>query len=723
MSMDALGALNEKQKAAAAETEGAVLIFAGAGSGKTRVLTHRVAHLLALGRAPAQKILAVTFTNKAAGELRGRLAQLVGAQAHGLWVGTFHSIGVRILRRDGINVGVAPNFVIYDETDQRALVREILRDLNLDERHYPPGGIIAQISRAKERCQDASAFADTADGHLSRTVASIYVEYERRLAKANALDFDDLIMRTLALLERDDDLARHYQHRFAYVLVDEYQDVNQAQYRMVRALSLGSKNICVVGDDDQSIYSFRGADHRIILRFERDFPGAKTFRLERNYRSTKPVLAAANALVSHNTQRHHKKLWTSREGGKPVRVYAASSDRDEARFIVELIQTGIREDGRSFSDYAVLYRTNAQSRAVEEAMLAIGMPYRIVGGVGFYARAEIKDALSYLRYIVNRDDGISLRRIINAPRRGIGQSSLNAIADEGARRGKTFAQALADPEIVATAAPKKAKDIAAFLRDVEAFAALGDEKGPAALLVSVLEDTGYVRELQAEDTPESESRIENLRELIGVAREYEEREGPDVLGFLSTISLVSDLDALDASKSAVTLMTLHMAKGLEFPVVTLCGLEEGIFPHNRALLDPSEIEEERRLCYVGLTRAQDELYLTFARRRMTYGSAYMHPPSRFFGEMSGLEYLNVPPVPAVGSGGGWEDVALPNRATEVVVDLAVGDAVMHQKFGRGAVLDVRGAGGDAFVTVQFETAGRKSIMLNYAKLEKIEDPV
>ncbi len=720
--MDPLAALNDEQRAAAADTEGAVLIFAGAGSGKTRVLTHRVAHLLDLGKTPAYKILAVTFTNKAAGELRSRLAQLVGPAAHSLWVGTFHAIGVRILRRDGIAVGVGPNFVIYDETDQRALVREILRDLNLDERHYPPGGIIAQISRAKERCQDASAFADTADGHLSKTVAAIYAEYERRLAKANALDFDDLIMRTLALLERDDDLARHYQHRFAYVLVDEYQDVNQAQYRMVRALSSGSKNICVVGDDDQSIYSFRGADHRIILRFERDFPGAKTFRLERNYRSTKPVLTAANALVSHNTQRHHKKLWTSREGGKPVRVYAANSDRDEARFIVDLIQAGIREDGRSFSDYAVLYRTNAQSRAVEEAMLAIGMPYRIVGGVGFYARAEIKDALSYLRYIVNRDDGISLRRIVNAPRRGIGQSSLNAIADEGARRGRTFAQALADPEIVSAAAPKKAKDIAAFLRDIEAFARLGDERGPAALLVSVLEDTGYVRELQAEDTPESESRIENLRELIGVAQEYEEREGPDLLGFLSNISLVSDLDALDASTSAVTLMTLHMAKGLEFPVVTLCGLEEGIFPHNRALLDPSEIEEERRLCYVGLTRAQDELYLTFARRRMTYGSAYMHPPSRFFGEMSGLEYLNAPPVLAAGSGGGWEDVALPTRTTETLA-LAVGDAVMHEKFGRGSVLDVRGAGGDAFVTVQFETAGRKSIMLNYAKLEKIEDPV
>ncbi|MBV8668237.1 MAG: UvrD-helicase domain-containing protein [Candidatus Eremiobacteraeota bacterium] len=720
--MDPLEALNDEQRAAAAATDGAVLIFAGAGSGKTRVLTHRVAYLLEQGKAPAHAILAVTFTNKAAGELKSRLRQLVGDQAHGLWVGTFHSIGVRILRRDGTAVGVAPNFVIYDETDQRALVREILRDLNLDERHYPPGGILAQISRAKERALDAAAFAGSADGHLSQTYASVYTAYERRLTRANALDFDDLIMRTLALLERDDDIARKYRQRFAYILVDEYQDVNEAQYRMVRALSRGTGNICVVGDDDQSIYSFRGADHRIILRFERDFPGATTFRLERNYRSTKPVLTAANALVSHNTQRHRKKLWTSREDGKPVRVYAASSDRDEARFIVELVQAGIREEGRSFNDFAILYRTNAQSRAVEEAMLAIGMPYRIVGGVGFYARAEVKDALSYLRYIVNRDDGVSLRRIINAPRRGIGQSTLNAIGDEGARRGLTFAQALADASVVAAAAPKKVKDIAAFLADIDAFARLGDERGPAALLVSILEETGYVRELQAEDTPEAQSRIENLRELIGVAREFEEREGPDLIGFLSTISLVSDLDAMDEKTSAVTLMTLHMAKGLEFPVVTLCGLEEGIFPHNRALMDPSEVEEERRLAYVGLTRAMDELYLTFARRRMTYGNAYMHPPSRFFGEMSGLEYLNAPPMPAVGQSGGWEDLALPSRATNTMpLELAIGDLVNHQKFGRGTVLEVRGAGGDAFVTVQFETAGRKSIMLNYAKLEKVEN--
>jgi len=719
--MDPLASLNDEQRAAAAETEGAVLIFAGAGSGKTRVLTHRVAHLLAQNKAPAYRILAVTFTNKAAGELKSRLAQLVGKDAHGLWVGTFHSIGVRILRRDGAAVGVAPNFVIYDETDQRALVKEILKDLNLDERHFPPGNILAQISRAKERCQTAEAFADSAEGQLSKTTVAVYLQYERRLAKSNALDFDDLIMKPLALLERGDELSKYYQSRFSYVLVDEYQDVNEAQYRMVRALSRGSGNICVVGDDDQSIYSFRGADHRIILRFERDFPGAKTFRLERNYRSSAAVLNAANALVTHNTQRHHKKLWTPREGGKPVTVFCAGTDREEARFIVELIRAGIREEGRSFNDFAVLYRTNAQSRSVEEAMLSEGMPYRVVGGVGFYARAEVKDALSYLRFIANRKDSVSARRIINAPRRGIGQSTLNAIGEEGARRGLSFAEALADPAIVESAAPKKARDIAAFMRDIEVFTRVGEERGPAALLVSVLEETGYVRELQAENTMESQSRIENLQELIGVARDYEEREGPDLLGFLSNISLVSDLDAMDVSKSAVTLMTLHMAKGLEFPVVVLCGLEEGIFPHNRSLLDPSEIEEERRLCYVGLTRAMDELYLTFARRRMTYGSAYMHPPSRFFGEMAGLEYLNAPPVPAIGgSTGGWDDVALPAPAlAQEPIDLSVGDRVMHQKFGPGVVLDVRGAGGDAFVTVQFENAGRKSIMLNYAKMEKL----
>src|SRR5271166_3912394 len=365
--MDPLDSLNEEQRAAAAHTEGAVLIFAGAGSGKTRVLTHRIAHLLAADLAPPHRILAVTFTNKAAGEMHSRLHGLVHDAAHGLWVGTFHSIGVRILRRDGIAVGVAPNFVIYDEADQRTLVREVLRDLNIDERNYHPGAVLRHISRAKERLLDPAAYAQTADGELSPIVASLYAEYQRRLNQANALDFDDLIMRTIALLERDPE-GKAWRERFAYVLVDEYQDVNEAQYRMVRALSSGSGNICVVGDDDQSIYAFRGADHRIILRFERDFHNAATYRLERNYRSTSPVLSAANALVEHNTQRHRKKLWTNREGGKPVRVYAATTKRDETRFVVETSHQGVNNEGRSLSDHIVLYRTNAQSRAFEEAL-------------------------------------------------------------------------------------------------------------------------------------------------------------------------------------------------------------------------------------------------------------------------------------------------------------------------------------------------------------------
>jgi len=714
--MDPLDSLNEEQRAAAAHTEGAVLIFAGAGSGKTRVLTHRIAHLLAADLAPPHRILAVTFTNKAAGEMRSRLHGLVHDAAHGLWVGTFHSIGVRILRRDGIAVGVAPNFVIYDEADQRTLVREVLRDLNIDERNYHPGAVLRHISRAKERLLDPAAYAQTADGELSPIVASLYAEYQRRLNQANALDFDDLIMRTIALLERDPE-GKAWRERFAYVLVDEYQDVNEAQYRMVRALSSGSGNICVVGDDDQSIYAFRGADHRIILRFERDFRNAATYRLERNYRSTAPVLSAANALVEHNTQRHRKKLWTNREGGKPVRVYAASTERDEARFVVDAIHAAVTDEGRSLSDHVVLYRTNAQSRAFEEALLVAGMPYRVVGGVGFYARAEVKDALAYLRYLSNRDDGISLRRIINAPRRGIGQATLNAIGDEGARRGLSFARAMLDADVIAEVAPKKAKDLAAFFRDIDAFARIAAERGPAGALVSVLEDTGYVKELRDEDTVESRSRVENLEELVGVAREYEEREGPDLEGFLANISLVSDLDAMDKGGSAVTLMTLHMAKGLEFPVVFLAGLEEGVFPHNRALVDPIEIEEERRLAYVGVTRAVDELYLSFAKRRTTFGSAYLHPPSRFINEMAGLEFLNAPPVSPVGTGGTWDDVAAP-APIEREVELVAGDSVTHPKFGSGVVLEVRGAGGDAFVTVDFGPVGRKSIMLNYAKLEK-----
>ncbi|HYK52324.1 MAG TPA: 3'-5' exonuclease, partial [Candidatus Eremiobacteraceae bacterium] len=456
------------------------------------------------------------------------------------------------------------------------------------------------------------------------------------------------------------------------------------------------------------------------LRFERDFPNATTFRLERNYRSTSPILSAANTLVGHNTQRHPKKLWTSREGGKPVSVYEAKTEREEARFVVDAIKTGTSDQGRALADHVVLYRTNAQSRAFEEAMLVEGMPYRVVGGVGFYARAEVKDALAYLRYIVNRDDGISLRRIINAPRRGIGQSTLNAIADEGARRGLSFAQAMSDPGLVTLVAPKRAKDIASFLTHIDRFAEIGRAQGPSRLLVTVLEDTGYVRELRAEDTVEAQSRLENLQELIGVAREFEDREGDDVLGFLANISLVSDLDAMREGESAVTLMTLHMAKGLEFPVVFLAGLEEGVFPHNRALIDPADIEEERRLAYVGMTRAIDELVLTYAKRRNTYGSAYLHPPSRFLTEISGLEFLNAPSMPTVGFSGSWDDVRLPEPTlSEDVIDLNVGDRVVHGKFGVGTVIEVRGAGGDAFVTVNFETAGRKSIMLNYAKLEKV----
>ena len=718
--MHPLDSLNDEQRAAAAHTEGAVLIFAGAGSGKTRVLTHRIAQLLGDGLAPAHRILAVTFTNKAAGELKQRLHALVGPLAQGIWVGTFHSIGVRILRRDGSVVGVAPNFVIYDEADQRQLVREVLRDLDLDERHFAPGALLAEISRAKERCLSPAAYASSAEGRLATTASSVYAEYQRRLSGANALDFDDLIMRTLTLVEGDSPAGEGWRQRFRYVLVDEYQDVNESQYRMVRALSRGSGNICVVGDDDQSIYAFRGADHRIILRFERDFPNATTFRLERNYRSTAPILSAANTLVGHNTQRHPKKLWTSREGGKPVSVYEARTEREEARFIVDSIKSGTAEQGRALADHVVLYRTNAQSRAFEEAMLVEGLPYRVVGGVGFYARAEVKDALAYLRYIVNRDDGVSLRRIVNAPRRGIGQSTLNAIADEGGRRGLSFAQAMNDPALVALVAPKRAKEIASFLALVDRFAEIGRAEGPSRLLVTVLEDTGYARELRAEDTVEAQSRLENLQELIGVAREYEEREGDDILGFLANISLVSDLDAMRDGESAVTLMTLHMAKGLEFPVVFLAGLEEGIFPHNRALIDPADIEEERRLAYVGMTRAIDELVLTYAKRRNTYGSAYLHPPSRFLTEISGLEYLNAPSMPTVGLSGGWDDIRLPEPAvSDEPVDLSVGDRVVHGKFGVGTVLEVRGAGGDAFVTVNFETAGRKSIMLNYAKLEKV----
>ena len=713
--------LNDAQAAAVRKTDGPVLIFAGAGSGKTRVLTHRIAYLLGEMRVDPDRILAVTFTNKAAGEMKSRLNEMIGVAARDVWVGTFHSMCVRILRRDGSRIGVGSRFAIIDDTDQRQLVKEILDDLDYDERQLSPGACLAEIGKAKNALIWPDRFAERATSFAAERISNVYTEYQRRLAESDSLDFDDLIVRTIDLLERDEATREKYQRKFEYVLVDEYQDVNLAQYRLVALLAAHHGNITVVGDDDQSIYSWRGSDYRMILRFEEDFPGAQIFTLEENYRSTQRILDAANALVSNNKTRAPKKLYTRRDGGEPITVYSAQTERDEARYVVEKVKNLVR-DGAAYRDFLVLYRTNAQSRVFEEALLAEGIPYRVVGGVGFYARAEIKDVVAYLRYIVNPPDALAFKRIVNVPRRGIGQQTLAALVQAANAAHLSVGEAVFSGELLRAAVPKKLKELERFAALIEEFRKRVDVMGVADLLVEVMEGSGYVRELQAEETHDARARLENLHELVGVAREYETNDpDPSLAGFLANVALISDLDALDDEASYVTLMTAHAAKGLEFTSVFMTGLEEGVFPHSRALNDTTELEEERRLAYVGLTRAIDRIFLTFAFRRALYGNTYAYPKSRFLDEIPGLEFLESDSVPLPRPGGGrWREVSIHESAgAGVHLGLEGGDKVRHPKWGEGTIESVVGAGGDGLVTIDFPNVGQKMLMLKYAPLEKL----
>jgi len=713
--------LNDAQAAAVRKTDGPVLIFAGAGSGKTRVLTHRIAYLLGDMRVAPDRILAVTFTNKAAGEMKSRLNDMIGNAARDVWVGTFHSMCVRILRRDGARIGIGSRFAIIDDADQRQLVKEILDDLDYDERQLAPGACLAEIGKAKNALIWPEAFAERATSFVAERIANVYTEYQRRLAESDSLDFDDLIVRTIDLLERDEMTRAKYQGKFEYVLVDEYQDVNPAQYRLVALLAAHHGNITVVGDDDQSIYSWRGSDYRMILRFEEDFPGAEIFTLEENYRSTQRILDAANALVENNKTRAPKKLYTRRDGGEPITVYAAQTERDEARYVVEKIKNLVR-DGAAYRDFLVLYRTNAQSRVFEEALLAEGIPYRVVGGVGFYARAEIKDVIAYMRYIVNPSDALAFKRIVNVPRRGIGQQTLAALVQAANAAHLSVGEAVFSGELLRAAVPKKLKELERFASLIEEFRKRVETMSVADVLVEVMEGSGYVRELQAEDTHDARARLENLHELVGVAREYEANDpDPSLAGFLANVALISDLDALEDDASYVTLMTAHAAKGLEFTSVFMTGLEEGVFPHSRALNDTTELEEERRLAYVGLTRAIDRIFLTFAFRRALYGNTYAYPKSRFLDEIPELEFLETDSVPLPRPGGGrWREVSIHESAgAGVHLGLERGDKVRHPKWGEGTIESVVGAGGDGLVTIDFPNVGQKMLMLKYAPLEKI----
>lgn len=743
--------LNPSQQAAVEHRGGPLLIVAGAGSGKTRVLTRRIAHLLATGDANPGQILAITFTNKAAAEMKERVAELVGPASRAMLVSTFHSACVRILRQEAGRLGMSTSFSIYDQTDSLRLMQMVIRDLDLDPKRYPARSFLAQVSNAKNELIDHETFAAQASNHMESTVAEAYAEYQRRLARASAFDFDDLIGSTVALMQLFPDVAEHYRRRFRHILVDEYQDTNHAQYVLIRELvgpadaDLPPASLCVVGDADQSIYAFRGATIRNIEEFERDFPNATTILLEQNYRSTQNILSAANAVIAHNASRRAKRLWTQEGAGEPIVGYVADDEHDEASFISEEIDRLVDEHGYRPGDVAVFYRTNAQSRSVEEVFIRMGMPYKVVGGVRFYERREVRDALAYLRAIANPGDEVSLRRILNVPKRGIGERAETAIESLAERERIGFDEALRRADQAPALAARSLNAIRGFVDMMEALRTLADSGADApTVLQAVLEQSGYLAELQASHDPQDETRVENLAELESVAQEFATaNEGSTLVQFLEQIALVADSDEIpddDQHGGVVTLMTLHTAKGLEFPVVFLTGMEDGIFPHIRSLGEPSELAEERRLAYVGLTRARQRLYLTRAVSRSAWGTAAYNPPSRFLSEIPEelIQWRREEPATRFASGtfgsgtfgSSSFGAGTSTRSASVklgdrvvgkgpVVSLEAGDRVTHSKFGLGTVVSTSGVGDKADATIDFGSAGTKRLLLRYAPVEKL----
>jgi ATP-dependent DNA helicase UvrD/PcrA len=706
-----LADLNPAQREAVLATEGPVLVVAGAGSGKTRVLTYRIAHLVAAVGVKPQEILAITFTNKAAGEMRERLESVVGAMARTMWVMTFHAACGRILRREAPRLGYRSNFTIYDQADQVRLVKQCLEELDRDPKRFVPRGIHAQISNAKNQLISPEEYKNRVASFYDQTVAEVYELYQRRLLNANAADFDDLLMLTVEVLDRFPEARKKWQKAFRYVLVDEYQDTNHAQYRLLQLLAGEHKNVFAVGDPDQSIYAFRGADIRNIMEFERDFGGAKQIALEQNYRSTNAILRAANAVITENRERKPKNLWSELGEGDPVRVIEVEDEHAEARFVAAEI-AGLVDEGFAGSEIAIFYRTNAQSRVLEDVLVRQDIPYQVIGGPKFYERAEIKDAIAYLQVIDNPSDAISLTRIANRPRRGIGDASLARLQTYADAHGVSLWEALEHPEEAGCGgAPLKAIDKFRTLMQSSMSGAL--ELSVPELLERVLEQSGYVEALEAERTIEAQGRIENLEELIGVAREYKENaESPTLSEFLQQISLFSDQDAIEDERSLVTLMTLHNAKGLEFRVVFLIGMEEGVFPHSRSI-EEQGLEEERRLCYVGLTRAQERLVLTHAAARSLWGSRGYNMPSRFLDELPQEEIERDRLRPSSWTGYGAPTVTVRRD----VPSLSTGDSVRHSTLGEGVVTAIAA---DGIVTVRFADDGvERRLMLEYAPLEKV----
>lgn len=727
--------LNDRQCEAVKHTEGPLLITAGAGSGKTKVLTCRIAHLLELGVAP-YRILAITFTNKAAKEMKERVTNLVGAQADSIWLSTFHSFCAKLLRFevDGFH-GYTRNFTIYDSSDQLVLVKDCLKKLNLDDKQFMPRSVLGTISSAKNVLMDAKAFAAKASDFYEQKVADVYALYQEKLRENNAVDFDDLLFLAVRLLQEKEDVREKYQSRFQYILVDEYQDTNHAQYALTKILAARWRNICVVGDADQSIYAWRGADIRNIIDFTRDYPDAASIKLEQNYRSTKTILHAANAVIDNNESRPKKTLWTENPAGNKIIHYQAQTEHDEADYIAGVIYNRHEISHEPYGDMAILFRTNAQSRVLEEKLMRYAIPYTMVGGTKFYDRKEIKDVLAYLRLLYNPEDSLSLTRIINVPKRNIGATTMEHVASYAEEQGISLFEALSstDEIPVTKRARTSLENFAAMIFDL-----LNDIEGKdvLSLIETVIKQTGYgdMLDKEAEHDPQGESRKENVGEFLSVAKDYMD-SNPDgnLQDFLENVALVSDVDDFESSDSKVTLMTLHAAKGLEFPVVFLTGLDEGLFPHSRTLLDPSQVEEERRLAYVGITRAERQLYVTNATTRTMYGRISAYMPSRFLAEippqlMEDYHRKSAMPQSRTTAVPGKQRVSILTKPVasslpkkHAVTDtFAKGDKVRHKIWGIGTVLDVIGEGTNMQMKIQFPTKGVRQVVVKYAPLEKIQ---
>ncbi len=735
--MDMIEGLNPQQREAVLHTEGPLLVLAGAGSGKTRVLTHRIAYLIEEKGVAPWNILSITFTNKAAREMKERIEKLVGAQALDIWNGTFHACCVRILRREIERIGFSRNFVIYDTGDQETLIKDCLNQLQYNNKNFPPKQVLHHIGRAKDELTDPEAFAVMAGSDFRmRKIAKLYALYQKKLKANNALDFDDILLHTLKIFSQNPEVLGYYQEKFRYILVDEYQDTNTAQYMFVSMLAEKHHNICVVGDDDQSIYGWRGANMRNILDFEKDFKGCHAVKLEQNYRSTEKILDVANHIIKNNYGRKQKTLWTENKTGDTVRVYQALDEREEAWYTADSIQKEVANGDRHYGDFAILYRINAQSRIFEDIFMKRGIPYRIIGGHRFYDRKEIKDVIAYLRVISNPHDDISLKRIINVPRRGIGKVTLERAQERAIQRGTSVYSVLLEAHGIdelsrASAKIKLFTDLIAKLRTMTEYIELSE------WMKTVIEHTGIVRELEQEDTVEAKTRVENIHEFQSVVMDFvknSEEENPDLNDFLAHVSLVADIDNMEDEPDRVVLMTMHSAKGLEFPVVFLAGMEEGVFPSYRSIGEESEMEEERRLCYVGVTRAREALFLTSAKSRTLFGNTTYNRTSRFVDEIPShlLEYIekkneNIGEKNGTGIKNGpigldtWKKrTASFMQATDLNVEgLEVGTRVMHKKFGIGTITAKESEGDDYRLEIAFDEYGMKRLMASFARLKAV----